>query len=844
MKSMFSRLFRQKRLFKSSETTVQALKFPTDLSTKFDIFQYLNFNIPDLQLVKLSLDSGQKEKAVEQFFRYIKTRQTPMFMCNWWKREETVQTLKEEYPESVPNLLKAADNILQHKFLLFSKHIIHAGTPIFWSGNYEAGINHNNNNTIWEPGKTYTKSSLLAETRGDIHFVWGLNRHQHFLDLGKAYWYTGEEEFVQEFMDEIIDWINQNPYPMSVNWVDSYEIALRGLFWIFGYMFFFSSDLADEEFFCRFYQVLLFHGHAVYDSLGTASISLKPHHIVANAAFLYLLGTVFPEYMHSKTWSKFGWLILQWESTLLSLEDIIQSSLATLVHTVELYCSVLIVRKNNRYHVPHTVIEGLTKMLEHLSLFIKPNGTLARFGDEPPFQLTRGMYAQSESFRYLFSMAAVLLKKGEFKVLGKTFEEPLIWFFGNQGVQEFEKLAAKSLPPQSVLASNSSYGVMRSGWDQDSGYCIISNNAARPKRQDNLKHTDLLSFELFANGNELLTDCGPYSLQESEEWNQYFRSAHAHNSITVDRIKYINFSDQHIESKFDQWVSTPVFDFLSGYHTGFEDLEEPVVHRRSIFYFKPNYWIITDLLTGEGQHFFDQYFHFPPLRLNVDFVNKGVNIQVDQHHHFTLMPIGPDEMDVMIFTGGDTPDSGWLSTGYKHRVEAPFIKYGKRARVPICFHTLLCAYNAEKALSISGRHLRVFSQETPLLSDEVSAIELSMQYETHYFVLLYKNRQQIQFENITFSGTLLFMRKQEEEILELILHNATLLTMGDRVIFQSDAPVEGLVLEVSDDSLNVLCSGSHTFRTQLPQIKQVFVNERKAFLKQEDDMLFISTSRI
>jgi hypothetical protein len=208
------------------------------------------------------------------------------------------------------------------------------------------------------------------------------------------------------------------------------------------------------------------------------------------------------------------------------------------------------------------------------------------------------------------------------------------------------------------------------------------------------------------------------------------------------------------------------------------------------------------------------------------------------------MPIGPDEMDVMIFTGGDTPDSGWLSTGYKHRVEAPFIKYGKRARVPMCFHTLLCAYNAEKALSISGRHLRVFSQETPLLSDEVSAIELSMEYETHYFVLLYKNHQQIQFENITFSGTLLFMRKQEEEIVELILHDATLLTMGDCVIFQSDAPVEGLVLEISDDSLNVLCSGSHTFRTQLPQIKHVFVNERKAFLKQEDNMLVVSTSRI
>ena len=136
LKTMFSKLFGQKRIFKSRETSVKALEFPTDFSTKFDIFQYLNFNIPDLQLVKLSLDSKQQEKAFEQFFRYIKTRQTPIFTCNWWKREEIVQTLKEQYPESVPNLLKAADKILLHKFLFFSKHTIHTGTPILWSGKY------------------------------------------------------------------------------------------------------------------------------------------------------------------------------------------------------------------------------------------------------------------------------------------------------------------------------------------------------------------------------------------------------------------------------------------------------------------------------------------------------------------------------------------------------------------------------------------------------------------------------------------------------------------------------------------------------------------------------------
>jgi hypothetical protein len=842
LKAMFSRLLTPKQLFKQRRTSPKPLRFPADLSTKFDVFQYLNFNIPELQPVKLSLDFGQQEKAFEQFFHYIKMRHTPTFICNWWKRNEIVQTLKAHYPESVPILLKAADNILQHRFLLFARHVIHTGTPIFWSGNYDGGIDYGDE--LWEPGKMYSKSKLLADRRGDIRFVWELNRHQHFLDLGKAYWYTGEEEFVQEFISEIVAWIAQNPYPLGVNWVDSYEIALRGLFWIFGYTFFFSSEYIDEEFFCRFYQTLLFHGHAVYESLQTASQTLKPHHVVANASFLHLLGTIFPEYIHSKTWNKFGWEILQWESDLLTLEQTIQDSLASLVNTIELYCIVLIVRRNNRYHIPPKIIGGLKKMLEQLMIFVKPDGSLSRFGEERPIQLTKGMYAQTVNFRYLFAMAAVLLRRGEFKMLGNTFEEPLLWFFGRQGGQEFAQLAVKPLQLRSYLMPDSSYVVMRSGWEQNSGYCLISNGVPKTTQDHELKHADLLSFELFANGSDLLIDSGPYSFQKADEWNQYFRSLHAHNGIIVDGIKHINFSDRRAQSEFDQWVSTPIFDFLSGYHSGFEDLEEPVRHRRSIFYFKPNYWIISDLLTGEGQHFLDQYFHFPPFRLNVDFTNKRVNIEIDRYRHFTLMPLNPHEMDVMIFTGGDSPDSGWISDGYKYKVEAPYIKYGKRVRVPTCFHTLLYAYDAENPINISGRHPHVFSQDTSLLSDEVSVIEIAIEQETHYFVLMYKKYHQIHFDNITFSGELFFLRKQGDEALELILHNATLLTMEDMILFQSESPVDSLFLRLSGDSLHVLCSGSYSFQMQLPQVNQVFVNTRRSFFKRNQDMIFISTSRV
>lgn len=842
LKSLFSKLFESEgeRALKGVGGKSKVIKPPSTFSSKFDILQYANFSLPDLQFVRLSVDAGQQEKAFEQFFHYIKTRQT--LTGNLIIRDEIIHMLKEQYPDTVPTLLEAADKLLRHQFLLFSKHNIQAAPSIAWNVNYaQEGAP---SSPIWESGKLYSRSQLLAETQADIHFVWDFNRHQHFLDLGKAYWCTGDHEFVREFITEISGWIEQNPYQRSVNWVEPYEIALRGMFWILGCMFFLSADEVDEEFFCHFYQTLVLHGHAVYELLQTTISKLAPHHIIACTIFLHILGSGFPEYIHSKFWSKFSWEILQWKTKILTLEQIVQSSPASLVNIVELYCLVLIIRRNNRYHIPHTIIDGMTTMLNQLSLFVKPDGHLTGIGEHHPVQLLRGMYSQSEDFQYLFAMAAVLLKKEEFKSLGRRFEEPLLWLLGSEGRQDFEKLEGKQAPQESYLAPNGSYAVMRSGWGEDSGYCIVANDTLMDKQNSPFKHSDLLSVEVFANGHEILVDAGPYSFQENDMWNQYFRSTAAHNSITVDRIKFIDLLENSPRCELDQWVSTAEFDFLSGYHAGYEELEEAVTHRRSIFYKKPNYWILCDLLTGEGQHLFDQYFHFAPLRVNVDFANKGVNVKIDKYRNFALVPIGSDDMDVMIFNGGDTPDSGWISDGYKHQSKAPLIKYGRQARVPTGFYTLLYAYKAEELLKVSGEHLRVFSQEVPLLLDEVSAMKLTVGHETHYVVLVYKRSGNVQFEDITFCGSLLFLRKQEERVLEIILHDATFLKMGDCLLFQSETPVEGFSLQVLGEEARVSCLGTYTFRTRLPQIQDVFVNERKISFRREDDTIVATTSRI
>ena len=840
LKSLFSGLFKaggrpgRRRSSKGGN--------PVEFSTRFDIFHYLDFTIPELQPVKLSLDFEKRDKAFEQFFHYLKIRTSPAFLCRWWKQEEILELLRHDYEESAAALLEAKEQILSHRFRLFASHAIQADARILWNRSYESGTAMDTE--LWPPGIRYRAAELEAEGRQDIRFVWEFNRHQHFLDLGKAYWYTGDEACTQEFIDEVSTWIEQNPYMLSVNWADSYEIALRGILWIFAYGFFFRSELVDEEFFRPFYQTLLEYGHVIHEALQRPASSIPTHHLVAQATFLYFVGTMCPEYVQSKEWGKFGWDVLQWKTPLLASEDLKQDCVASLTSIVELYLMVLLVRKNNRYHVPPAVFETLNALMQHLSAFVKPDGSLAHFGTAWPCHLLTGMFApQPDNAQYLFVLAAIVLKSPTLAYLGRRVDGALLWFIGEEGLREFEQIPMRPPEKSSYLVSNASFAMMRDGWEPDSSYCLMAT-AASDAHASPLAHSDLFSFELAIRGRNYIKDSGPYSFQ-NDEWNGFFRSMWAHNGVTVDRVKHLPFQQKFLTSECDTWISTPRFDLVSASHSGFEELDEGISHRRAVFFYKPDYWIFCDLLTGEGQHFFDQYFHFPPFRLNVDFTNKCVKVKLNDAEHFILMPFNAHELDVSIFTGGESPDSGWISQGYRQQVESPFIRYGKKTIAPSSFHTLIHSYFHDEARAFSGRLLQAEVSGSPLLSHEVSALEISHERETHYFTLVHDMKyERIQIEHMTFSGRLFFLRKEGDAFRELLLFKCSLLKVDDKVLFQSKTPVEYLALRFDGESLYADCEENYTFQMEYPEISQVFVNNRQASLQYEEQMRIISTARI
>jgi uncharacterized heparinase superfamily protein len=134
-------------------------------------------------------------------------------------------------------------------------------------------------------------------------------------------------------------------------------------------------------------------------------------------------------------------------------------------------------------------------------------------------------------------------------------------------------------------------------------------------------HNDVLSFELFLNGINVVTDCGAYLYTASREWRNRFRSTAFHNTVQVDDEELNRFlhPNELWRLRYDgvpagiSWQPGAEQDYFRGSHRGYERLSNPVVHTREILFHKTVGGVaLRDSFTGTGRHRFVWRFHLDP----------------------------------------------------------------------------------------------------------------------------------------------------------------------------------------------------------------------------------------
>ncbi|HEY0322848.1 MAG TPA: alginate lyase family protein [Pyrinomonadaceae bacterium] len=556
----------------------------------------------------LDRESQDLIRSAEDLLQHFRTRKGAHFFAAFDNREEALEELQRRFgKEAEERVVAHAEKIMRGRFDLLGFHDLSFGDPVDWHLEPVAGKR--------TPLLHWSRINYLdAESAGDKKITWELNRHQYFMTLGRAYWYTGDERYAERFAAHLSEWMDRNPPKLGINWASSLEVSFRAISWLWALHFFRDSEHLKPALFLRALKFLYLHARHLETYLSTY---FSPNtHLTGEALGLFYLGTLLPELRRAKSWRNLGRNILLKELDRHVLSDGVYFEQTSYYHryTTDFYTHLFILSKMRDEQAEPLLEAKLTALLDHLMYIQRPDGTTPRFGDDDGGRLVMLDERASNDFRATLSTGAALFMRGDYKQVAGELAEETFWLLGKEGARRFDQLEVHAPAQTSQAFTEGGYYVMRDGWGRNANYLLID---CGPHGTLNCghAHADALSFELASNGRTLLVDPGTYTYTGRAEMRDLFRSSGAHNTLVVDNesssVPGGTFSWTHIAgTRACRWISREHLDFFEGEQDGYLRLPSPVQHTRAVFFIKNRYWIMLDCIESKGAHVCELAFHF------------------------------------------------------------------------------------------------------------------------------------------------------------------------------------------------------------------------------------------
>jgi hypothetical protein len=365
-------------------------------------------------------------------------RELPLFFFNTGGKDKIIETIKKEYPESIKEIIIDADEICEHVFDLLGSGKTKLGKEIDWQNDFKINIR-------WDEKECYIRNPKLENLndRSDGKIPLELCRFQHFVTLGKAYWYTKNEKYANEFVSQIESWIAQNPVEFGINWSITMDVAIRAVNWIWGYYFFCDSPSLTKEFKIKLFKSLFLHGRHIINNLEFGQI--RGNHYLSDIVGLIYLGIFFQDTKEGKKWLEKGLSALKEEMKVQVYPDGVDCECSISYHRLvtELFLSTTLLCRKNSITFPEWYMNRLEKMIEFVMDYTKPDGTAPQIGDNDDGRLhilsNYGNWNRLDH-RYLLSVGAVLFERRDFKEAAGEFYEEAFWLLGEEGLNIYKDI--------------------------------------------------------------------------------------------------------------------------------------------------------------------------------------------------------------------------------------------------------------------------------------------------------------------------------------------------------------------------------------------------------------------
>ena len=504
---------------------------------------------------------------------------------------------------------------------------------------------------------------------------WWLHRHHWWPILAKAYSISGDERYAAAFVSQMQDWIQNNPPPSgkdesSPSW-RLMEVGLRmRVSWIPSFALFFESPaFADED---KLLMLRSIYDHANF----LCCFKSRMNHLLRESNGLAAVAAYFPEFKDAPQWEHIALARIDTELSNQVNDDgsHIEMSVGYQWLAVDEFEKAYRLLEDCQLSLPNeNIASRLEKMYQVLTYVVRPDGTFPQINDG---------YIQWEVTR----MADAGKKLGR-----KDFE-----YIGTQG--DKGELPAYN----SVSIGDAGFFVMRSGWTEQSKYLFFDAGPYGGWHG----HEDKLSIEIYALGAPFIVDAGSYTYENADPYRSYFVGSYSHNTVLVDGLSQIrrwnkaNMKPKRSKGKYAKWISEEKFDFVSAdYDEGYgrfflSSLEKAqvmndVVHKRTIVFVKPDYWVIFDQLVAGQAHDYQLLFHAHPDITVHEMQDNCVCLEsAGANSVLYLMPALSDELTVKLAKGSETPLQGWYSGGPYRKVPASTVIFEKKKRQNVELITL------------------------------------------------------------------------------------------------------------------------------------------------------------
>ena len=470
---------------------------------------------------------------IERLLSWSKCEDVPAFWAQIlaapWPGQDAASAILKECPAELPRILEAAERAHRGEVNLLGSSPQILGARIPWHTDYKTGF-------TWNPGYCHDISYADLGKPNDVKIPWEVSRFQWALPLAQAWALTQDPRHAERFISLMEDWIEQNPYAMSVNWACAMDVALRAMAWIWGVMLIRDAPCWTVERKSKVLSALYGHGHFILRNLEVSDVN--GNHYLSDAAGLVFLGAFFQGIGEGDRWLGKGRKILEEELFLQVYPDGVDHEASIPYHrlVLELFLAPFLVLESRGVEIAIAARERIRRMASFVADYSGPDGQCPRFGDADDGRALAFGGQPVGNHRYLCHVAGAWLNDGALlQAAGQAWPEALWWCGSKATVEPWPN---SDLRP-SILYPDGGIAILRTSRT----HLVVEAGPLGLRGRGGHGHNDATSFELWVDGERLVSDRGAWVYTADVAGRNEFRATASHSLLQVGEEELNRFVD-------------------------------------------------------------------------------------------------------------------------------------------------------------------------------------------------------------------------------------------------------------------------------------------------------------